>query len=58
MASQDGKVAFITGAGSGIGRGIAVRLASEGANICIVDVDADGAEETAISSVSTDVRLT
>lgn len=47
MASQDGKVAFITGAGSGIGRGIAVRLASEGANICIVDVDADGAEETA-----------
>lgn len=43
----EGKVAFITGAGSGIGRGTAVRLAREGANICIADIDMDGAEETA-----------
>lgn len=42
-----GKVAFVTGAGSGIGRGIAERLAREGADICIVDVDSAGAEETA-----------
>ncbi|MEE9253404.1 MAG: SDR family NAD(P)-dependent oxidoreductase, partial [Pseudomonadales bacterium] len=47
MGSQDGKVGFVTGAGSGIGRGIAERLAAEGANICIVDVDADGAQQTA-----------
>lgn len=43
----EGKVAFITGAGSGIGRGTAVRLARDGANICIADIDMDGAEETA-----------
>lgn len=45
--SLEGKVAFITGAGSGIGRGTAVRLARDGANICIADIDMDGAEETA-----------
>jgi NAD(P)-dependent dehydrogenase (short-subunit alcohol dehydrogenase family) len=43
----EGKVAFITGAGSGIGRGTAERLAREGADICIADFDAAGAEETA-----------
>jgi NAD(P)-dependent dehydrogenase (short-subunit alcohol dehydrogenase family) len=47
MGTLDGKVAFITGAGSGIGRGTAERLAREGADICIADVDMDGAEETA-----------
>jgi 3-oxoacyl-[acyl-carrier protein] reductase len=47
MATHDGQVAFITGAGSGIGRGTAERLAREGANICIADIDMDGAEETA-----------
>lgn len=43
----NGKVAFITGSGSGIGRGTAERLAREGANICIADIDMDGANETA-----------
>jgi NAD(P)-dependent dehydrogenase (short-subunit alcohol dehydrogenase family) len=47
MGIADGKVALITGAGSGIGRGAAVRLAREGADICIVDIDEDGAAETA-----------
>jgi meso-butanediol dehydrogenase / (S,S)-butanediol dehydrogenase / diacetyl reductase len=47
MATIDGKVAFITGAGSGIGRGTAERLAREGANICIADIDKEGGEETA-----------
>src|SRR5690554_1265914 len=47
MAWFDGKVAFITGGGSGIGRGTAERLAREGANICIADIDVDGANETA-----------
>ncbi|MGH2584912.1 MAG: SDR family NAD(P)-dependent oxidoreductase, partial [Dehalococcoidia bacterium] len=47
MADLQGKVAFITGAGSGIGQGTAVRLARDGADVCIVDVDAEGAEHTA-----------
>ena len=47
MSSLLGKVAFITGAGSGIGRGAAERLAREGADVCILDLDEEGAEMTA-----------
>jgi 3-oxoacyl-[acyl-carrier protein] reductase len=47
MGMLDGKIAFITGGGSGIGRGIADRLAREGANIGIGDIDLGGMEETA-----------
>jgi len=39
------KVAFITGAGSGIGRAIATVFAEEGANVCIADIDARKAGE-------------
>ena len=47
MGTLDTKVALITGGGSGIGRGTAVRLARDGANICVVDIDEAGGEETA-----------
>lgn len=47
MGTLTGKVAFITGAGSGIGRGIAERLARDGADIYIADIDEAGAEQTA-----------
>ncbi len=46
MLSVQGKVALITGAGSGIGRGIALRLSEMGASIVVIDVNCDGGKET------------
>jgi NAD(P)-dependent dehydrogenase (short-subunit alcohol dehydrogenase family) len=41
------KVAVVTGAGSGIGRGIALAMAARGARVAAVDLDGKSAEETA-----------
>jgi 2-hydroxycyclohexanecarboxyl-CoA dehydrogenase len=45
--SLQGRVAVVTGAGSGIGRAIALRLSEDQAKIAIWDVNGEGAEETA-----------
>ena len=41
-----GKVAVVTGAASGLGRAVAIKLAEAGAKLCIVDVNAAGLDET------------
>jgi len=44
MGKLDGKVAVITGAASGIGRGTAIRFAGEGAAVVIADLNVEGGE--------------
>lgn len=43
----DGKIALITGAGSGIGRAIALLFAAEGARVAVADRDTDAVAQTA-----------
>jgi len=52
-----GKVALITGAASGIGRAVAVRLAGEGAQVLAHDVNAAGLEETAATVTGAGGRI-
>jgi 3-oxoacyl-[acyl-carrier protein] reductase len=47
MGRLDGRVAFLTGAGRGIGAATAAKLASEGAGVAVTDMDIGPAEETA-----------
>ncbi|HET9488771.1 MAG TPA: SDR family NAD(P)-dependent oxidoreductase [Methylomirabilota bacterium] len=47
MTRLEGKIAFITGAGMGIGREAAALFAAEGARVVVADIDAAAARETA-----------
>ena len=46
MNSLAGKTAIVTGAGSGIGRSVAILYAAEGANTVVSDIDENEGEET------------
>ncbi|MDS0300182.1 SDR family oxidoreductase [Halogeometricum sp. S1BR25-6] len=46
MRGLDGKSAVVTGGASGIGRASSHRLAEEGTDVYVTDVDVDGGEET------------
>jgi len=48
----DGKLAVVTGAGSGIGRAAALRLAEEGAAVAVLDIHPEAAGETAAAIAS------
>ena len=52
----EGRTAFVTGAGSGIGRAVAQRLAAEGAAVACVDIDGATAEATAKGNAGTGAR--
>lgn len=47
MGKLDNKIAIVTGAGQGIGRGIAEKLAAEGATVVVTDINETTAKETA-----------
>lgn len=66
MADYKGKVAAITGAASGIGKGLALRLGKLGAKLALADIYEPGLEETAaelravgaeVITVKTDVSI-
>lgn len=52
-----GKTSVITGAGSGIGRALAVELARRGSHLAISDVNTDGLAETAATCRTAGIRV-
>ena len=56
-SSMKGKAALVTGAASGLGRAAALALGRAGADVCIVDLNAAGLEDTANQLRSLGVRV-
>ena len=53
MGRLDGKVVWITGAASGLGRASALACAAEGATVLVTDLEAPAAVVTEIEGIST-----
>jgi NAD(P)-dependent dehydrogenase (short-subunit alcohol dehydrogenase family) len=58
VRSFEGRVAAITGAGSGIGRALAIELAGRSAHLALSDIDENGLEETAVRCQGRGVKVT
>jgi short-subunit dehydrogenase len=58
MKSFNGKVAAITGAGSGIGRALALQLAAEGCALALSDINPENLAETAKMASAYTVKIT
>ncbi|MFV0432719.1 MAG: bifunctional aldolase/short-chain dehydrogenase [Leucobacter sp.] len=55
--SHQGRIAFVTGAASGIGKAIATRLAAEGTCVVVADLDLDKARAAAAELGGTDTAI-
>lgn len=55
--SHQGRIAFVTGAASGIGKAIAARLAAEGACVVVADLDLEKAQAAAAELGGADVAI-
>lgn len=53
-----GRVALVTGAGQGIGKAIALKLASWGADVAVIDVNLDAAQQTSKEIIAMGRRST
>jgi len=60
MGMMDGKVVVVTGAGRGVGRGVALLMAAEGAQVVVNDIgaslDGEGAEATPAQEVVSEIE--
>ena len=52
MGKLDGKTAYVTGSGRGIGRSVALKLASEGASVVVNDMD-EGPAKAVVADIET-----